>query len=40
MPSFNDLIGLADRQGVPKTVAWGVINRRPRSAYNSALASE
>jgi uncharacterized protein (DUF302 family) len=35
--SFNDLLALADRQGVAKSVALRVINRRLQSVFSSAL---
>jgi uncharacterized protein (DUF302 family) len=37
--SFNDLLALANRQGVPKSVALHVINRRLKSVFGSALQS-
>lgn len=38
--SFNDLLALANRQGVPKSVALRVINRRLQSVFGSALEAE
>ena len=35
--SFNDLLAIAERQGVPKTVALRVINRRLKSTFIGAL---
>ena len=35
--SFNDLLAIAERQGVPKTVALRVINRRLTSTFRGAL---
>lgn len=38
--SFNDLLTLADRQGVPKNLALRAISRRLESVFRSALESE
>ncbi|MGI9201932.1 MAG: DUF302 domain-containing protein [Woeseiaceae bacterium] len=35
--SFNDLLQIAERQGVPKTIALRVINRRLKSTFSGAL---
>ncbi len=35
--SFNDLLAIAERQGVPKAVALRVINRRLKSTFSGAL---
>ena len=35
--SFNDLLAIAERQGVPKTLALRVINRRLRSTFGGAV---
>ena len=35
--SFNDLLALADRQGVPKSLALRVINRRLKATFSEAL---
>ena len=37
--SFNDLIAIAERQGVPKSPALRVINHRLNSTFEGALAS-
>lgn len=38
--SFNDLLALADRQGVPKGVALRVVNHRLSTVFGSALEPE
>ncbi len=38
--SFNDLLAVADRQGVPKALALRVVTRRLDSVFTEALASE
>jgi uncharacterized protein (DUF302 family) len=38
--SFNDLLALADRQGVPKSPPLRVVNRRLQSTFGAALESE
>ena len=38
--SFNDLLAVAERQGVPKNLALRAINRRLRSTFNGALESD
>jgi uncharacterized protein (DUF302 family) len=38
--SFNDLLALAERQGVPKSPALRVINHRLTSTFESALESD
>jgi uncharacterized protein (DUF302 family) len=35
--SFNDLLAIAERHGVPKTVALRVVNRRLKSTFSGAL---